>query len=186
MLTGCASEGNGSTFSPTLASSNAEAGSSSVVPPGSVPWSARDDFDAWHPPLPPGQDFWPTEPPSRWPDLRVRLVIPDTAYAGQTVEYAVLIRNESQQVVDLRPCGGYRQEVQVVGAGLAAEPVEGGESRFRLNCDESPRLRPDEQRSYAMRLVAPEGLSGDEILVTWGFIDNLPDFEAQQWLVLSH
>ena len=136
-------------------------------------------------PLPPGQDFWPTEPPSRWPDLRVRLLLPDALHPGETVDYAVRIRNESDEVVDLRPCGGYRQEVQVLGAGLSAEPVRGGETRFRLSCDGRPRLRPGEQRTYAMRLVVPDGISGDEVLVTWGFVDNLPDYEAQEWVQLG-
>ena len=135
--------------------------------------------------MPPGQDGWPTEPPSRWPDLRVRLVLPDTVQPGETVDYAVLIRNQSDEAADLRPCGGYRQEVQVVGAGMAAEPVKGGESRFRLNCDESPRLRSGEQRAYAMRLVVPEGVTGNEVLFTWGFVDNMPDYEAQEWTGLS-
>jgi hypothetical protein len=152
--------------------------------PASVPWSDRKDFETWNPTPPPGQDGWPTEPPSRWPHLRVRLVLPDTVQPGESVDYAVLIRNQSTAVVDLRPCGGYRQEVQVVGAGMAAEPVKAGESRFRLNCDERPRLRPGEQRSYAMRLVVPQGVTGDEILFTWGFVDNMPDYDAQRWIGL--
>jgi hypothetical protein len=104
---------------------------------------------------------------------------------GETVDYVIRIRNQSKEAVDLRPCGGYRQEVQVVGAGMAAEPVKGSESRFRLNCDGSPRLRPGEQRAYAMRLIVPEGVTGNEVLFTWGFVDNMPDYEAQEWTGLS-
>ena len=187
LLTGCGGEGKGATAlsSPEPSTAIGEAVKSPGAALASVPWSDRDDFEPWQPPMPPGQDGWPTEPLSRWPDVRARLVLPDTVQPGETVDYAVLIRNQSKEVIDLRPCGGYRQEVQAVGSGMAAERVEGGESQFRLNCDELPRLRPGEQRTYAMRLVVPEGIPGNEVLFTWGFIDNMPDYQAQEWVGLS-
>lgn len=102
-----------------------------------------------------------------------------------TVDYAVAISNESEEVIDLRPCGGYRQEVQAVGPGFVPERIDGGVTEFRLNCDEFPRLRPREERVYAMSLVVPEGVPGNEVFFTWGFIDNLPDDQAQKWIGLS-
>lgn len=152
---------------------------------GAVAWDDRVDYETWEPPLPPGQDGWPTEPPSRWPDLRARLLLPQAVRPGETVDYLVVLRNVSDDAVDLLPCGGYRQEVLVVGAGMAAESVNGGESAFRLNCDAAPILLPAESRRYAMRLVVPDVVTGDEVLFTWGFLDNMPDYEAQEWIRLS-
>ena len=187
LLTGCGGERSSGTAlsGPAPSTAIGETLNSRGPVPARVRWSDRDDFEAWHPPMPSGQDGWPTEPPSRWPDLRVRLVLPDTVQPGESVDYAVLLLNQSKEAIDLRPCGGYRQEVRAVGPGLGAEPVEGGESQFRLNCDGSPRLRPGEQRTYAMRLVVPDGLPGNEVLFIWGFIDNMPDYQAQEWIGLS-
>lgn len=153
--------------------------------PDTVPWNDRVDYQEWQPPLPPGQDGWPTEPPSRWPELQARLVLPQAVRPGETVDYVVVLRNQSDHTVDLLPCAGYQQEVQIVGAGMAAEPVSGGESTFRLNCDGAPILLPAQSRRYAMRLVVPADATGDEILFTWGFLDNMPDYEAQDWIQLS-
>jgi len=126
-----------------------------------------------------------TEPPSRWPDLQARLMLPQTVRPGERVDYVVALRNRSASAIDLRPCGGYRQEVMIVGAGLAAEPVRGGESTFRLNCDGAPILLPAQSRHYSMRLVVPAVATGDEILFIWGFVDNMPDYGAQGWTGLS-
>jgi hypothetical protein len=131
------------------------------------------------------QGGYPSEPPSRWPGLQARLVLPDSVHAGQTVDYVVELSNITVDRVDLRPCGGYRQEVQVVGAGMAAEPVEGGLSELRLNCDADPTLAPGEVRRFAMRLVLPDSLPGEEVLFFWGLVDNLPDHSAQQWVPLT-
>lgn len=131
------------------------------------------------------QAWYPTEPPSRWPGLSARLVLPDSVSRGQTVDYVVVLRNITEDPAGLRPCGGYRQEVQVVGAGMAAEPVEGGRTEFRLNCDAHPTLSPGEARRFAMRLVLPDSLPGNEVLFSWGFVDNMPDYSAQQWVELA-
>ena len=152
---------------------------------GAVDWQDRVDYDKWEPPLPPGQDGWPTEPPSRWPELKARLRLPQEVRPGETVDYLVVLRNVSDDAVDLLPCGGYRQEVLVVGAGMAAEPVDGGESAFRLNCDSDPTLFPNESRRYMMRLVVPDVATGDEVLFTWGLVDNMPDYDSQEWIRLS-
>jgi hypothetical protein len=72
-----------------------------------------------------------------------------------------------------------------LGAGMAAEPVKAGDSSFRLNCDADPILLPSESRRYAMRVVVPGVLTGDEALFTWGFVDNMPDYEAQKWVRMS-
>ena len=95
-----------------------------VDAPGIVPWDDRAEYAAWQPP---GLDY-PSEPPSRWPGLRARLVLPSTVHADQTVDYVVVLRNTTRRRVDLRPCGAYRQEVQVVGAGIGA-----GAGRGRLD-----------------------------------------------------
>ncbi len=103
---------------------------------------------------------------------------------GETVDYVVVLRNIADVPVDLRPCGGYEQEVMGVGAGLSAAPVEGGASTSRLNCDAEPILLPAESRRYAMRIVVPSALTGDEALFRWGFVDNMPDYDAQLWVGL--
>ena len=158
----------------------------SPTPPASdVAWDDRGDYEPWQPPLPPGQDGWPSEPPSRWPGLRAHLMLPPTVALGETVDYVVVLRNVSDERVDLRPCGGYRQEVRASGPGMGPEPVPGGKSTFRLNCDADPLLLPSESRRYAMRLVVPEAITGEEALFTWGFVDNMPDYDAQYWVPLS-
>ena len=191
VLTIAALSGCGSDPSPAVvvkesaASTDMPDPSSAETGPDTVLWSDRVDYEEWQPPLPPGQDGWPTEPPSRWPGLRARLVLPQAVRPGETIDYVVVLRNQSGDAIDLRPCGGYRQEVQVVGAGMAAEPVSGGESMFRLNCDGAPILLPAQSRRYAMRLVIPARATGDEILFTWGFLDNMTDDGAQEWTRLS-
>lgn len=150
-----------------------------------VAWDARVDYEEWQPPLPPGQDGWPTEPPSRWPELRASMLLLAEVRPGENLDYVVVLRNISDHPVDLRPCGGYRQEVRDLGAGLASEPVDGGSSSFRLNCDAHPFLLPGESRRYAMRLTVPAALSGEEALFVWGFVDNMPDYDAQQWVPVA-
>jgi hypothetical protein len=170
---------------PTVAVSPADTASSLTLPESDVPWDDRDDYEEWQSPLPHGQDGWPAEPPSRWPDVRARLLLPPAVRPGETVDYVVVLRNVSHNLVDLRPCGGYRQQVMALGAGMAAVPVKGGDSSFRLNCDADPILLPAESRRYAMRVVVPGVVTGDEALFTWGFVDNMPDYEAQNWVRLS-
>lgn len=131
------------------------------------------------------QAGYPTEPPSRWPGIQAKLVLPDSVRRGQTVDYVVELRNITEDPVDLQPCGGYRQEVQVVGAGMGAEPIDGGRTDFRLNCDADPTLAPGEARRFAMRLELPDWLPGNEVLFSWGFVDNMPDYSAQQWVPLA-
>lgn len=161
-------------------------GASSVAPPRfDVAWDDRVDFEKWQAPLPPGQDGWPTEPPSRWPNVRVRLVLPPNVAPGEFVDYVVVLRNVSDNPVELRPCGGYEQEVMRLGSGFAAESVRGGTSSYRLNCDADPILRPGQSRRYAMRMGVPSNLTGDEALFRWGFVDNMPDYDAQRWVPLS-
>ena len=167
------------------ASPSPEASAPEATPPqADVAWDDRVDFEEWTPTLLPGQEFWPTEPPSRWPELRARLVLPAAVTPGETVDYVVVLRNIADVPVDLRPCGGYEQEVMGVRAGLSAEAVPGGTSTFRLSCDTEPILLPAASRRYAMRLVVPPNLTGDEALFRWGFVDNMPDYDAQLWVGL--
>lgn len=172
--------------SSTVAEAKPTDGQSSAGPPVfDVAWNDRLDFEEWHAPLPPGQDGWPSEPPSRWPDVRVRLVLPPSVTPGDLVEYVVVLHNVSDDPVDLRPCGGYEQEVMRLGSGLAAKPVRGGTSSYRLNCDAAPILQPDESRRYAMLIEVPSNLADGEVLFRWGFVDNMPDYGGQRWVPLS-
>ncbi|MCW2791507.1 MAG: hypothetical protein JWO76_605 [Nocardioides sp.] len=155
------------------------------APDSDVAWDDRVDFEPWQAPLPPGEDGWPAEPPSRWPEVRARLLLPPSVTPGETVDYVVVLRNDSDGRIDLRPCGGYQQEVMGLGPGLAAETVDGGTSAFRLSCDADPILMPGESRRYAMRVAVPPMLTGDEALFSWGFVDNMPDLEAQAWTRVS-
>jgi hypothetical protein len=104
---------------------------------------------------------------------------------GEFVDYVTVLRNVSGDPVDLRPCGGYEQEVMRLGSGFAAESVGGGASSHRLNCIADPVLRPAQSRRYAMRIEVPSNLTGDEALFRWGFVDNMPDSCAQRWVPLS-
>jgi hypothetical protein len=197
----CASCGTGSSGPPDAGQADAATGEStssttesvaptaspsgSAAPRADVAWNDRVDFEIWAAPSPSGQEEWPTEPPSRWPDIRVRLVLPPAVAAGEVVDYIVVLRNLSGDPMDLSPCGGYEQEVKRLGSGYTAQAVKGGTSSFRLNCDADPTLMPSESRRYAMRLVVPEGVTGKEVLFRWGFVDNMPDYEAQSWVELS-
>lgn len=148
-----------------------------------VPWSDRVDAERYRPPGPQGRYGYPAEPPGRWPEVRPELVLPQAVSAGETVDYVVVLHNRSRHGVDLRPCGGYQQEVWVV-ADFTAQPAPGGRSVYRLNCDDAPLLGPGQSRRYAMRLEVPATVTGEEVMVRWGFIDELPDDGAQQWVTL--
>lgn len=146
-----------------------------------VPWEDRADARPW---TPPGDvEFWPTEPPSRFPGLRLRLRLPESVAAGETFDYVVVLHDITQRAVDLRPCPGYAQQALDTGHDLAQEWHR--PRVLRLACDDDPLLRPGERRRYAMRLTVPADAIGSELLVAWGLVDNVSEGPAQQWIGLS-
>jgi hypothetical protein len=131
------------------------------------------------------RDTGSVDPPSRWPGLRVEMLLPGSVSPGHRVDYNIVLRNTTDRELDLMPCGGYRQQVWVVGPGLAAAPIKGGLTEYRLNCDDSPALPPGGKRRYAMQLTIPATATGSEVLFSWNLLDNTPDEGAQDWVTLD-
>jgi hypothetical protein len=131
------------------------------------------------------RDTGTVDPPSRWPGLRVEMLLPDSVSPGQRVDYDIVLRNNTDRDLDLRPCGGYRQQIWVLGPGLAATPIKGGLTEYRLNCDDSPVLPPGGKREYAMQLTTPATATGSEVMFSWNLLNNTPDEGAQDWVTLD-
>lgn len=79
------------------------------------------------------------------------------------------------------------QPVDLTGATDAAHGprwLRSGRTELRLACDAAPLLEPGERRRYAMRATVPGQAVGGAVLLTWGFVDDIAEGPAQEWVDL--
>lgn len=127
--------------------------------------------------------FYPTEPPSRFSDLRATIEAPEAVMPGSTLTYVVTLRNVGATTTDLSPCPGFIQSLAPLDkASLGAGKTFSGGS-WRLSCDGFEELGPGEALRFEMRIDVPElAASTESVLLWWQMRDDMPDYAAQAWI----
>jgi len=98
----------------------------------------------------------PAEPrPDALSRLSVRLDIPGTATAGQTLKFQVVLTNPTRAPIQLSPCPGYE-----IGISTAREHA------YLLNCGD-PRIAPGQSRVFDMQYTVPAGTQAGLAKIGW-------------------
>jgi hypothetical protein len=97
----------------------------------------------------------PTEPPAVPAEsLRLTLVVPDHAVAGQTLDYVAILTNQTADPIALDPCPAYEERINARGGPLVAYYV--------LACATVPVIAPGASVRFAMELDLPATLPPDD------------------------
>lgn len=97
----------------------------------------------------------PTEPPSVPAEsLRLTLVVPDHAVAGQTLDYVAILTNQTADPIALDPCPSYEERINARGGPVVAYYV--------LACATVPVIAPGASVRFAMELDLPATLPPDD------------------------
>lgn len=104
----------------------------------------------------------PTEPPAvAAQSLKLSLVVPEQAVAGQTLDYFAILTNETADTIALDPCPAYEERVNTSGG-----PVVGD---YILACATVPVIAPGASVRFAMELDLPATLPPDDrAALVWG------------------
>lgn len=91
--------------------------------------------------------------------LVAKLVLPQTARAGQTLDYEVDLRNPTTHSIGLEPCPEY------VEAANSPTPVK---NAYALNCTPVATLAAGQTGRFAMRLPISADLPAGPLQIRWG------------------
>ncbi len=122
-------------------------------------------------------DPTPTDPPHIPAEaLRLTLVVPDQAVAGQVLRYVAVLSNSTAAPIDLRPCPAFVERLNVRGSPVVVRHV--------LPCEEVPVIVPGDEVRFAMEIAIPADLAPDpDAALVWsldpygaaGFPPRAPD-----------
>ncbi|MGA7172057.1 MAG: hypothetical protein WCB86_07230 [Candidatus Dormiibacterota bacterium] len=104
-------------------------------------------------------------PSANVPQLRARLVAPDTVMAGHVLRYRVVLTDTSKVAVDFaKGCAGYGEALSgKPGSTVNLKVVK----QYELNCAGGGTLEPGKSISFAMALGVPLGTAHSTADLTW-------------------
>ena len=97
---------------------------------------------------------WPVEtpvPPGTVASLSAHLEIPKTVKAGTTLDYLVVLENQSNETVDLNPCPVYKELIYVVNGAKGKTNSQ----VLQLNCSTVHSIKPHQKVTYQMVIQVP-------------------------------
>ncbi len=102
--------------------------------------------------------FMPVPPPTPAPgtvaSLNTKLEIPKTVKAGSTLDYQVVLENQSNETVNLNPCPVYQEGF----IHLTAPNGKSSTRVFELNCSTVHSVKPHQKITYEMVIPVPSEL----------------------------
>lgn len=82
--------------------------------------------------------------------LTAHLDIPKTVRAGSTLSYQVVLENQSDKAVHLKPCPVYQETMTALGG-----KVQTNSQTLELNCTTVHSIQPHMQITYEMVITIP-------------------------------
>ena len=83
--------------------------------------------------------------------LNAKLEIPRTVKAGTTLDYRVVLENQSKETVDLNPCPVYKELIYVVNGAKGKTNSQ----VLQLNCSTVHSIKPHQKVTYQMVIQVP-------------------------------
>ncbi|HLO34922.1 MAG TPA: DUF4232 domain-containing protein, partial [Candidatus Deferrimicrobium sp.] len=98
----------------------------------------------------------PTDPPPIPAEsLRLSLLVPDQAVAGEVLTYVAILANPTAAPIDLRPCPAFIERLNTLGGPVVV--------RHLLACDIVPVIAAGDQVRFAMEIDLPATLPADPV-----------------------